>query len=91
MPDQLRGRVMGIWTMTYFLASIGGFLAGIAAELLGVRVTIAAAALAVTAFALVIYFATSELRSLRGDEIVEVTLAPEVAPEPVGTGSVAAS
>lgn len=91
VPDQLRGRVMGIWTMTYFLASIGGFLAGIAAELLGVRVTIAAAALAVTAFALVIYFATSELRSLRGDEIVEVTLAPEVAPEPVGTGSVAAS
>ena len=91
VPDQLRGRVMGIWTMTFFLASIGGFLAGIAAELLGVRVTIAAAALAVTAFALVIYFATSELRSLRGDEIVEVTLAPEVAPEPVGTGSVAAS
>lgn len=74
VPDQLRGRVMGIWTMTYFLAAAGGFLAGLAAELVGVRVTIAAGSLAVSAFALVLYFASSELRSLRGDQIVEVLL-----------------
>ena len=74
VPDQLRGRVMGIWTMTYFLAAVGGFLAGIAAEFLGVRITIAAGSLTVTAFALVIFFATSELRAVRGDDFVEETL-----------------
>ena len=84
VPDQLRGRVMGIWTMTYFMASIGGFVAGIAAEFIGVRVTIAAGALAVTAAAVVVYFAMSELRALRGDEVRELTLdeEPEVEPEP---------
>lgn len=90
VPDQFRGRVMGIWTMTYFLAAVGGFLAGIAAEFVGVRVTIAAGALTVTAFSLVVYFATSELRRLRGDEIVEETLedelTSEVRSEPVVAG-----
>jgi len=93
VPDQLRGRVMGIWTMTYFLASIGGFIAGIAAEIVGVRIAIAAGALTVTAFAPVVYFVASELRTLRGDAIVEETLgledgdAAERAPgEPVAAG-----
>jgi len=90
VPDQFRGRVMGIWTMTYFLAAIGGFLAGIAAEFIGVRITIAAGALTVTTFAVVVYFATTELRRLRGDEIVEETLEsevdPEIAAEPVAAG-----
>ena len=69
VPDRLRGRVMGIWSMTYFLISVGGFLAGIAAELVGVRVTIAAGALAVTAFAAVVWLASSELRRLRGSDV----------------------
>lgn len=69
VPDGLRGRVMGIWTMTYFLASVGGFIAGFAAEFVGVRVTIAAGALSVTAFALAVYFASAELRRLRGDDV----------------------
>ena len=69
VPDGLRGRVMGIWTMTYFLASVGGFIAGFAAEFIGVRVTVAAGALSVTAFALAVYFASAELRRLRGDDV----------------------
>ncbi|MDA0352563.1 MAG: MFS transporter [Chloroflexi bacterium] len=90
VPDQLRGRVMGIWTMTYFLASIGGFIAGIAAEVIGVRVTIAAGSLAVTAFALVAYFAASELRTLRGDSIIEDSLDPQSGGDPDRSESVAA-
>jgi len=90
VPDQLRGRVMGIWTMTYFLASIGGFIAGIAAEVVGVRVTIAAGSLAVTAFALFAYFAASELRTLRGDSIIEDSLDPQSGGDPDRSESVAA-
>lgn len=89
VPDQFRGRVMGVWTMTYFLAAVGGFLAGIVAEFIGVRATIAAGALTVTAFSLVLYFGTTELRALRGDSIVEEVLDDEDAKKP-GTEPVAA-
>ena len=81
VPDQLRGRVMGIWSMTYFLASVGGFIAGFAAEFVGVRVTIAAGALSVTAFALAVYFASAELRRLRGDDVSPPTEPAEAEPE----------
>lgn len=64
VPDELRGRVMGIWSMTWFLAAVGGFVAGAAAELLGVRLTIAAGALSVTGFAALLVLSVSELRSL---------------------------
>ena len=84
VPNGLRGRVMGIWTMTYFLTAVGGFIAGFAAEFIGVRITIAAGALSVTAFAIVVYLASAELRHLRGDDVSpppEAAEAPEVAPE----------
>jgi len=71
VPDQLRGRVMGIWTMTYFMSSIGGFMAGITAEMVGVRVTIAAGALMVSAFALAAYFTAETVRNLRGNFLSE--------------------
>lgn len=81
VPDGLRGRVMGIWSMTYFLASVGGFIAGFAAEFVGVRVTIAAGALSVTAFALAVYFASTELRRLRGEDVSPPTEPAEAEPE----------
>lgn len=72
VPDRLRGRVMGIWTMSYFLAAVGGFFAGIAAEFIGVRQTIAAGGLIVTGFSVLLFFVTHELRPLRSpiDEVV---------------------
>ncbi|MCY3656726.1 MAG: MFS transporter [Chloroflexi bacterium] len=82
VPDGLRGRVMGIWSMTYFLASVGGFIAGFAAEFVGVRITIAAGALSVTAFALAVYFASAELRRLRGDDVSPPPEPAEATPEP---------
>ena len=81
VPDGLRGRVMGIWSMTYFLTPIGGFIAGFAAEFIGVRVTIAAGALSVTAFAIAVYLASAELRRLRGDDVTPPPEPVEVAPE----------
>ena len=75
VPDQLRGRVMGIWTMSYFLAAVGGFFAGIAAEFIGVRQTIAAGGLIVTGFSVLLFFVTHELRPLRSP-IHEVVLGP---------------
>ncbi len=80
VPDSLRGRVMGIWSMTYFLVAVGGFIAGFAAEFIGVRITIAAGALSVTAFALAVYFASSELRGLRGDDVTPTPEPAEAAP-----------
>jgi len=45
-PDQLRGRVIGIWVMTFQAASlIGAFLAGVVADLVGVRAAMVAGAL----------------------------------------------
>jgi len=64
VPNELRGRVMGIWSMTWFLTSVGSFVVGAAAEVLGVSVTVAIGGLAVTAFAVGVYAASPELRRL---------------------------
>lgn len=68
VPDQLRGRVMGIWSMTWFLASVGGFFAGVAAEIIGIPVTVAVGGLSVTGFALLLFVLSSELRTLASVE-----------------------
>lgn len=78
VPDEMRGRVMGIWSMTWFLSAIGGFVAGGMAEVLGVPWTVAVGGLSVAGFALLLYAASGELRTLR-----EVT-APA---EPVGVAA----
>lgn len=64
VPDELRGRVMGIWSMTWFLASIGGFFAGVAAELIGIATTVAVGGLSVAGFAVLLFVLSSELRTL---------------------------
>ena len=57
VPDELRGRVMGVWNVTWFLIMVGGFVAGSAATLLGTPTAIALGALAVSAFASAVFFA----------------------------------
>ncbi len=74
VPDELRGRVMGIWSMTWFLASVGGFFAGVAAELIGIQLTVALGGLSVAGFAALLFVLSSELRGLPTLE----------APEPAG-------
>ena len=77
VPDHLRGRVMGVWGMTWFLSSVGGSVAAVAAEFIGVEWTVTLGGLAVSAFAAVLYLASSELRGQR-----ELSADPEPEPAP---------
>ena len=68
VPDYLRGRVMGVWSMTWFLAAVGGLPAAALAEFVGVPWAIAIGALSVTGFAVVVFLASGELRGMRPSE-----------------------
>jgi MFS family permease len=75
VPNELRGRVMGVWSMTWFLTSVGGFIAGAGAELIGTRLMVAIGALSVTAFAVGLYAVSAELRAMprvEGGRIIPV-------------------
>jgi MFS family permease len=64
VPDELRGRVMGVWSMTWFLTPVGAFFVGAGAEVIGTQAMVAIGGLAVTAFALVLYAISPELRRM---------------------------
>jgi MFS family permease len=64
VPNELRGRVMGVWSMTWFLSAVGGLPASALAEWIGPPLTVALGALAVTAFAMVVFVFAGELRRL---------------------------
>ncbi len=74
VPDSLRGRVMGVWSLTWFLSSLGGFFAASVAELFGAPVAVALGALSVSAFAVLIYVASADLRAIPPRD--EVAAAP---------------
>jgi MFS family permease len=71
VPDELRGRVMSIYTTTYFLISIGGFLSGMLAAATSVPLTIMIFSLTVVAFAVSIYFLLPAVKSLDFESISE--------------------
>lgn len=77
VPDELRGRVMGIWSMTYFLSAVGGLPAGVAAVWLGTPLAVGLAALSVTAFALVLYVAMPSLRRMSAERPTEAKRAAQ--------------
>jgi MFS family permease len=64
VPDALRGRVMGIWSMTWFLSAIGGLPASALAEWIGAPLTVALGALSVSAFAGLVFLLSAELRRI---------------------------
>ena len=68
VPDALRGRVMGVWGLTWFLAPAGGFLAASLAEWLGAPAAVAIGGLAVSVFGLVMYATSSEVRAIPARE-----------------------
>ena len=54
-PDHLRGRVIGVWVMSFQAASLlGAFLAGVVADLVGVRSTLLAGALVLAVIGLAV-------------------------------------
>jgi MFS family permease len=64
VPDHMRGRVMGVWSMTWFLSAIGGLPASALAEWIGAPLTVALGALSVSAFAGLLLLLAKELRHL---------------------------
>ncbi|MEE2672527.1 MAG: MFS transporter [Myxococcota bacterium] len=64
VPDALRGRVMGVWGLTWFLAPAGGFVAASLAAWFGAPTAVAVGALAVSGFGLLLYLTSSELRAI---------------------------
>lgn len=64
VPDALRGRVMGVWSMTYFLAQVGGLPAVLVAQWWGAPVAVALGALSVTAFAVTLLAVSPALRQI---------------------------
>jgi len=64
VPDEVRGRVLGVWGMTWFLSSVGGFVAGGIAELLGAPWAVALGALSVTGFAVSLFLTVPSLRHI---------------------------
>ncbi|MHC4708910.1 MAG: MFS transporter [Planctomycetota bacterium] len=64
VPDELRGRVMGVWSMTWFLSAVGGLPASALAEWIGAPLTVALGALSVSVFAVIVFGVAAELRNL---------------------------
>ena len=52
LPDQFRGRVMGVYGLTWSLIPVGGTIAGTAAEYIGTPVTVAIGGILVATMAL---------------------------------------
>ncbi len=65
VPNELRGRVMGVWSLTWVLSALGGLPAGLIAEWFGVQVAVAVGALSVTAFAVTLLVTVPSLRTSR--------------------------
>lgn len=68
VPDHLRGRVMGVWGLTWFLAPAGGFVASSLAAWLGADTAVAIGALSVSGFALLVYLGSPTLRAIPNRE-----------------------
>ena len=66
VPDELRGRVMGIHAIAFSFIPLGGLLGGAVAEVTNVRVAIAVAALALTGIVAVVALTQREVRELQG-------------------------
>lgn len=65
VPDELRGRVMGIYTLVFFgLMPVGSLLAGVTATRIGEAATVGAGALILLAFAGWVWLRRPELRRL---------------------------
>jgi MFS family permease len=64
VPDNMRGRVMGFYGMTYNIMPLGGMLAGTLANLITAPLAIAVGGLAVAAFAVGSALLNGEVRNL---------------------------
>jgi MFS family permease len=64
VPDEFRGRVMGLWSLTWSLVPLGGTIGGFIAEVAGAPVAVTIGGCLVTAMALVIASSLPKVRNL---------------------------
>lgn len=65
VPDELRGRVMGVYGMTYNLGPLGALQAGAVAAAFSAPIAVAFGGVAIMAFALGVALSTREVRQLQ--------------------------
>ena len=66
VPDSLRGRVMGMYAMTWSLAPLGMAQAGFVAQYFGASAAVAAGAVIIIVVAGLIWLKGPEIRDIRG-------------------------
>jgi MFS family permease len=64
LPDEYRARVMGVWSMTWSLTSVGGMFAGGVAEIAGAPAAVALGGFLVAGMALVVAVGVPRIRQL---------------------------
>ncbi|MCH7801093.1 MAG: MFS transporter [Chloroflexi bacterium] len=64
VPDQMRGRVMGFYGMTYSMMPMGGMQASAVATVVGTPIAIAMGGLAVSGFAVILVLTNGKIRGL---------------------------
>jgi hypothetical protein len=64
VPDELRGRVMSVYGLTWSLMPLGGMVSGIVASLASAPIAVGLGGVLVTAFALSIMVALPQVRRL---------------------------
>jgi MFS family permease len=69
VPPELRGRVMGIYTITFSLIPLGGMMGGLIAEALDERWALAISAGILTAIVTAVFLTQREVRDLSGVEL----------------------
>ena len=63
-PDELRGRVLSVWNLTWVLTPLGGFLAGGLAQVATASFAVAFGGVAVVVFAAYLYARVEVLRRI---------------------------
>lgn len=76
VPDQLRGRVMGLYGVTWSLAPLGMSQGGFIAQYFGAPVAVGAGAAVITVAAALIFARSPDIRRLRVEVQTYRTLAP---------------
>jgi len=76
VPDRLRGRIMGLYAMTWSLGPLGMAQAGFVAQYFGAPIAVAGGAVVIIVVALLILFNSSEIRALTAQVTEQLELAP---------------
>jgi len=72
VPEQMRGRVMGMYTITFSLIPLGGLMGGTIASIYNERIAIAIGAAILATIFVLVGITQPVIRSLNGTQLEEV-------------------